>query len=251
VTRLRLPLFALGILGLAAAYFVGGRGLPPVGSYSGVYGELLNVVAVGERHATDVVAAVNFDYRGVDTLVEEFILFTSVIAVAAILRKQKDEEDGEEEPGWSPRPAPDSDAVRMLGVGLVPLTVSFGIYMISHGQVSPGGGFQGGVVLATAPLVIYLCAGAKIFLRVAPPALTRVGEAVGVAGYVLIGCLGILAGKAFLENVLPLGTPGAAWSSGTILFLNLTVGLAVAAGFVELLTVFIEEVLRREAWKRP
>ena len=52
--------------------------------------------------------------------------------------------------------------------------------------------------------------------------------------------------ESFLENVLPLGTPGNAWSSGTILFLNMTVGLAVAAGFVELLSVFVEEVLRRE-----
>ncbi|HET9751896.1 MAG TPA: MnhB domain-containing protein, partial [Myxococcales bacterium] len=68
----------------------------------------------------------------------------------------------------------------------------------------------------------------------------------GAAGYALIGCLGILAGKKFLENVLPLGTPGHAWSSGTIFFLNLTVGLAVAAGFTELLSVFVEEVLRRE-----
>ena len=89
-------------------------------------------------------------------------------------------------------------------------------------------------------------ATAKTFLRIAPPWLTKAGEAAGAAGYVLIGCLGVLAGKKFLENVLPLGTPGNAWSSGTILFLNMTVGLAVAAGFVELLSVFVEEVLRRE-----
>jgi multicomponent Na+:H+ antiporter subunit B len=136
--------------------------------------------------------------------------------------------------------------VRVLGVWLVPLTMSFGLYMVSHGSVSPGGGFQGGVVLATAPLVVYLCATTKTFLRIAPPWLSKAGEATGAMGYVLIGCLGVLAGKKFLENVLPLGTPGAAWSSGTILFLNATVGLAVAAGFVELLSVFVEEVLRRE-----
>jgi multicomponent Na+:H+ antiporter subunit B len=242
-----MTLFALGALGLAVAFFLAARGLPPVGAYSGAYGGTVNAVAVQERRATDVVSAINFDYRGADTLVEEFILFTSVLGVAAILRKQKDEVDDEDEQAWQPRHAPDSDAVRMLGVGLVPLTVSFGMYMISHGAVSPGGGFQGGVVLATAPLTVYLCASAKTFLRIAPPGLTKLGEAAGAAGYVLIGCLGVLAGKAFLENVLPLGSAGAAWSSGTILFLNLTVGLAVASGFVELLTIFIEEVLRREA----
>jgi multicomponent Na+:H+ antiporter subunit B len=219
--------------------------MPRAGSYSGVYGEELNRVAVPERRSTDVVSAVNFDSRGFDTLGEEFILFTSVVAVAAILRKQRDEED--EEPDWEPRPAPDSDAVRMLGVGLVPVIVSFGLYMVSHGTVSPGGGFQGGVVLATAPLTVYLCAGAAAFLRIAPRWLTKIGEAVGAAGYAAIGCLGVLAGKAFLENVVPLGTPAAAWSGGTITLLNLTVGLAVGAGFVELLSVFVEEVLRREA----
>jgi len=246
VKRLRLALFAAGGAGLGAACLFAGRGLPPVGGYSGVYGETLNAVAVRERHATDIVAAVNFDYRALDTLGEEFILFTSVLAVAAVLRKQSDEEDDEDEPKWHHRRAPDSDAVRVLGVWLVPVTVSFGMYMVSHGSVSPGGGFQGGVVLATAPLVVYLCATAKRFLRIAPPPVTKIGEAVGAGGYVLIGCLGVLAGKKFLENVLPLGTPGNAWSSGTILFLNLTVGLAVAAGFVELLSVFVEEVLRRE-----
>jgi multicomponent Na+:H+ antiporter subunit B len=243
---LRYALFAAGGLGLAAALLAAFLRLPPVGSYAGAYGEVLNAVAVGERHATDVVSAVNFDYRGLDTLGEEFILFTSVLAVAAILRKQEDEEEDEDEPKWQTRKAPDSDAVRVLGAALVPLMLSFGLYMVSHGAVSPGGGFQGGVVLASAPLMVYLCATADTFLRIAPPALTKAGEAIGAAGYVLIGCLGLLAGKQFLENVLPLGTPGHAWSSGTIFFLNLTVGLAVAAGFTELLSVFVEEVLRRE-----
>jgi len=247
VRALRYALFAVGGLGLAVALVAALLRLPPVGSYAGAYGEVLNAVSVGERHATDVVSAVNFDYRGLDTMGEEFILFTSVLAVAAILRKQEDEEEEEDEPAWEPRKARDSDAVRTLGAVMVPLLLSFGLYMVSHGSVSPGGGFQGGVVLATAPLMVYLCATAKTFLRIAPPALTKAGESLGAAGYVLIGCLGVLAAKSFLENVLPLGTPGNAWSSGTIFFLNLTVGLAVAAGFTELLSVFVEEVLRREA----
>jgi multicomponent Na+:H+ antiporter subunit B len=103
------------------------------------------------------------------------------------------------------------------------------------------------VVLASVPLVVYLCAGARTYLRIAPPALAKAGEGSGAAGYVVIGLLGVIAGKHFLENVLPLGTPGDVWSAGTIFFLNLTVGVAVAAGFVELLSSFIEELLRKEA----
>jgi multicomponent Na+:H+ antiporter subunit B len=246
VRWLRLVLFAAGALGVAIALAAAFSRLPPVGSYKGTYGEVLNAVAVGERHATDVVSAVNFDYRALDTLGEEFILFTSVLAVAAILRKQEDEEQEEDEPKWEPRKAPESDAVRTLGALMVPLMLSFGLYVMTHGTVSPGGGFQGGVVLASAPLMVYLCATAKTFLRIAPPALAKAGECMGAAGYVLVGCLGVIAGKSFLENVLPLGTPGNAWSAGTIFFLNLTVGLAVAAGFTGLLSVFVEEALRRE-----
>ena len=144
MSRGRLVLFGAGALGLLAAFVSGVRRMPKAGAYSGVYGEQLNAVAVQERRATDVVSAVNFDYRALDTLGEEFILFTSVVGVAAILRKQRDEEDDEDEPAWEERKAPDSDAVRMLGVVLVPLIVSFGMYTISHGTVSPGGGQQRG-----------------------------------------------------------------------------------------------------------
>jgi multicomponent Na+:H+ antiporter subunit B len=243
---MRRAIFFIGAAGLAVTAVMAARGLSPAGSGKSGYGDVINQITVPERKTTDAVSFVNFDARGFDTMGEEFILFASVAAVAAILRKQKDEEDDEEEPKWEPRHAPDSDAVRVLGVIMAPLMVAFGLYMISHGSVSPGGGFQGGVILASAPLVVYLCGGAKQFLRIAPPALTKAGESIGAAGYAIIGCIGLIAGKAFLENVLPLGHPAGAWSSGTILFLNLTVGVAVGAGFTELLTSFVEEVLRRE-----
>jgi multicomponent Na+:H+ antiporter subunit B len=244
--KARMAIFAAGVLGLSAVCIAGARRMPPAGAYRGAYGEVLNAVAVKERRSSDVVSAVNFDYRGVDTLGEEFILLASVVAVSAILRKQKDEEEDGDEEHWEPRPATDSDAVRVLALFIVPVMVCFGLYMISTGAVSPGGGFQGGVVLASAPLVVYLCAHSKNFLRIAPPLLVKAAGSVGTAGYALIGMLGLLAGKTFLENVVPLGTAGEAWSGGTILFLNLTVGAAVGAGFVELLSAFVEEVLRKE-----
>jgi multicomponent Na+:H+ antiporter subunit B len=223
------------------------RGLPAFGSYQGPYGYVLNQVAVAERHATDVVSAINFDYRGFDTLGEEFILFASVAGAVLLLRREKDEEDSDDAEDREPRRValPTSSAVRMFGVALVGLTVGFGLYMISHGAVSPGGGFQGGVILATAPLAVYLAAEARTFKRIVPKNLTEVSEASGAAGYVLVGLLGLLVGRTFLENVLPLGTPGEIDGGGTIQALNIIVGIEVAAGFVVLLTAFIEETLLR------
>ena len=64
--------------------------LPPWGDYRGPYGDVISRVGVYERHATDAVNAINYDYRGFDTLGEEFILFTAVIGVMMLLRREKD-----------------------------------------------------------------------------------------------------------------------------------------------------------------
>src|SRR4029079_15717771 len=66
--RARLRLFGVSLAGLLALLAWGLAGLPDFGDYQGVYGELLNRVAVPERSTTDVVTAVNFDYRGFDPL---------------------------------------------------------------------------------------------------------------------------------------------------------------------------------------
>jgi len=244
----------VGGLGLAGLYLWGVSGLPPAGKYQGPYGIVLNQVAVSERHSTDIVTSVNFDYRGFDTMGEEFILFASVIGASLLLRKHKDEEEKEkksedssgEDKAANRRPPSPSDAVRTLGVGLVGINVVFGIYIITHGQVSPGGGFQGGVILATAPLLVYLAGDPKRFLRIAPHTLVEVAESCGAAGYVLLGLLGLLRAAAFLQNVLPLGPPdGKITSAGTIALISATTGLEVAAGFVLLLSVFLEQTLQK------
>jgi multicomponent Na+:H+ antiporter subunit B len=235
---------------LVAAAVAGGlllwgvTGLPDYGVYAGPYGDVLNQVAVAERKATNVVAAVTFDYRGVDTMGEEFILFAAVLGVAILLRAQRDESEQPPDEDAADRHAPGtSDAVRVLGLTLVGPVVLFGIYVVAHGHLSPGGGFQGGVVLATGALLVYLSGEYVTLRRVSPEVLTDLAESVGAASYVAIGLLGVAAGATFLANVLPLGQPGALLSAGTIPLINLTVGLEVAGGFVLLLSEFLEQTL--------
>jgi len=247
----RTALLAIGCAGLLALFLWGMTGLPPFGSYPGPYGDLLNSFAASERKATDVVSAVNFDYRAFDTLGEEFILFVSVAGAALLLRKideekkdsKEDSESEDREPGRAPPPT--SDATRAFGVALVGLTVVFGLYMISHGQTTPGGGFQGGVILATAPLSVYLSADARTFQRIAPRGLVEGAESLAAAAYVLFGLAAVVLGGEFLRNVTPLGEEEKMGSSGNIFWLNLAVGIEVASGFVLLRSVFIEETLQR------
>ena len=156
--RVRLRVFAVAVAGLLGLMLWGFAGLPDFGHYRGPYGEILNRVAVPERSTTDVVTAVNFDYRGFDTLVEEFILFAAVIGVASILRDaaRRAHAAAGRRCGGPARAARRACTVRVTGLGLVAPTILVGIYIVAHGHQTPGGGFQGGVILATALLLTYL-----------------------------------------------------------------------------------------------
>ena len=91
--RARLVVFAVGAAGAAALLAWGLLGLPDFGHYRGPYGDVLNEQALGQRHAQNVVNAVVLDYRGFDTVGEEFILFGAVIGVTLLLRRQREEHE--------------------------------------------------------------------------------------------------------------------------------------------------------------
>jgi len=249
--RVRLRVFAVALVGLLGLMLWGLAGLPDFGDYGGPYGDILNRVAVPERSTTDVVTAVNFDYRGFDTLGEEFILFAAVVGVASILRTLRGERTRR----------PDDDAagrhvletalpVRVAGLGLVAPTVLVGLYIVAHGHQTPGGGFQGGVILATALLLTYLSADYMTMRAVGPIALIELAEGAGAAGFAAIGLAGLVAGDAFFDNVLGKGTPGELLSAGTIPLSNLAVGLAVTGGFVFMLSEFLQQALTRRLTRR-
>ena len=252
--RVRRVVFVLAAGTLAVLLARGFGALPAFGRFGGSYGLLLNQISVPQRHITDVVTAVNFDFRGFDTLGEEFIFFAAVLGVALILRAQPDEGPGHIADFATGRAVPPtSDAVRVLGLGLTPPTVLFSIYVVSHGHLTPGGGFQGGVILATGVLLIYLAGEFDDMHGLYSEAALERAEAVGAGSYVIIGLLGLVAGSTFLDNVLPFGTIGRVFSAGTVPLINLAVGLEIAAGLVLLLTAFLHQtlVLRPRRADRP
>ena len=242
--RARTGVFLVAAAVLGFVLVAGITGLPDFGNYRGPYGKVLTKVAVPERRATDVVMAVNFDYRAWDTMGEEFILFTAVIGLAVLLRARRgeherapDEAGGEHHfPGASP-------ALGALGLALVGPTVVLGVYIVCHGHLTPGGGFQGGVILAAALLIVFL-AGEYLALRiVAPHAMVEAGEAFGAAAYALIGLGGLIFAAVFFKNFLPLGTAGDLLSAGTIPLSNIAVGIEVAGAFILLWTEFLDQAL--------
>jgi multicomponent Na+:H+ antiporter subunit B len=247
----RRNLFLVAAAGLFVYLIWGFSGLPDFGHYAGPYGDILNRVAVPERSNTDVVTAVNFDYRAFDTLGEEFILFAAVVGVASLLRTLRGEKARNPDDDAPGRRVPETSlAIRLAGLGLVAPVVLVGIYVVAHGHQTPGGGFQGGVILATALLLTYLSSDYMTFRRVGPTELIEAAEGAGAIGFVLIGLAGLVFGSVFFENVLGKGTPGDLDSAGLIPLSNVAVGLAVTGGFAFMLSEFLQQTLVRRGKPR-
>ena len=239
--RRRLFLTAAAIF--ATVLLAGFRGLATFGEFQGAYGSLLNRVAVGERHATNVVTAVVYDYRGVDTMGEESILFGATIGVALLLRRTRGERERRFGSRAAVRSSSRSEAIEIIGLALIGPIVLLGLSVVTHGSVTPGGGFQGGAVIASAATLVFLTGGYAAFRRVDPIPMIDLAEGAGVGAYPIVGVTGLLAGSAFLANVLPLGRAGDVLSGGTLFVLNLVVGLAVAASMVLIVSELLEQTL--------
>lgn len=241
-SRQRTTLFLIAVAGLAPLFAWGFRNLPPMGDYRGPYGYVLTQVAVYERHATDTVNAINYDYRGFDTLGEEFILFASILGVLLLFRPSGHDHKGKEQAQVEDA-LPVSDTLRVGMQAMAGTMVIFGLYIAAHGQLTPGGGFQGGVILATVPLVVYLSGNVKTFEAIVSHPVTKLAECGGAGGYGIIGVIALLAGAHFLTNFLPLGKTGDLFSSGTIEVISVTVGIEVTGGFLVLMRSYLREII--------
>jgi multicomponent Na+:H+ antiporter subunit B len=234
--RVRLALFLVAAAVFAVAFTAACTDLPRFGTSSHPYGSRA-VSAALEHRTANVISAINFDQRALDTLGEESILFGSVLGALALLRRARDEDRGDPEPG---RVLP---STRLFGAGLLPVTVLVGAYVVAHGQLSPGGGFQGGVVLATGLHLAYVAADYRVLRRVRPLAVFAALDAVAAGAFAALGLAGLITGAAFLQNVLPLGTFNQLSSAGLVPLVNAAVGVEVASGVIVLVAQFLDQAV--------
>lgn len=237
VTRtVRKGVFFAAATVVAVAFAAACTGLPPFGARSHPYGDRSVAAAIHQRTA-NVISSINFDQRALDTLGEESILFAAVLGAVVLLRRARDEDREDPEPQWV------MPSTLLLGAGLLPVTVLVGIYVVAHGQLTPGGGFQGGVVLATGLHLAYLAADYRVLRRVRPLALYGALDAVAAGSFTVLGLAGLIAGGAYLENTLPLGTFNQLSSGGLVPLVNAAVGVEVASGVIVLLAQFLDQAV--------
>jgi len=115
----------------------------------------------------------------------------------------------------------------------------YGIYILSHGHVSPGGGFAGGVIIALSFAHLMLAFGKEIALSKLPKHATTFFESLGAVLFLGIAILGFTGGRFFL-NFIPKGEPFSLFSAGIIPLCNIAISLKVGAG---LFAIFVALVL--------
>lgn len=235
--RARLVLLALSLVGLGICLGLAFVGLPAFGGSYHPYRDAVLPAAVS--HATpNVVSGVNFDQRGLDTLVEETILLGSVIGAAALLRPSADErEHGPSLTGTVLTPT------KLLGYVLFPITLLVGFDVVTHAALTPGCGFQGGIVLGTGIHLLYVSGSYGALDRLRPVTAFEHGEAFGAASFAALGVAGVVTSGAFLANMIPTGTFGSLLSAGTVPVLSGVVGIEVTSAVVVLVAKFLDQAI--------
>jgi multicomponent Na+:H+ antiporter subunit B len=228
-------IFALGGGVMALAFVLATLDMPHFGTDRHLYRDL-SVPAAVQHGTANVVSAVNFDQRAIDTFGEESILIASVVGAAALLRPSE---------GETERRIPDLgrtlESTRLMGYVMIPVTLVIGCDVVLHGGTTPGGGFQGGVVLATGLHLLYVTGSYPALDRLRPVTPFEIADSAGAAAFAVIGLIGLASIGAFLGNFLPKGEFGQILSTGTVQVLSAVVGIEVVGGMVVLLAWFFEQ----------
>ncbi len=184
---------------------------------------------VKETGAVNTVTSIVVSYRGFDTLGEVTVLFLAATGLGAILFDKK---------GKKRRLQHASLIVRVGAHLLYPLIVLLGAYVFVHGHLTPGGGFQGGAIIATGVLLMFMSYRS---FETSHKALTYVESLAGIV-FVMAGFSGLIWGQSFLQNVLPLGEPGRLISAGIIPIIYIAVGFKVGAELTGLLDNLLKTI---------
>lgn len=114
---------------------------------------------------------------------------------------------------------------------ILPIGIVYMLYIILHGHLSPGGGFQGGVLMVALIALVYLGHGYQVTVDAFSYHILHTSEGLASIFYVALGLLGVAMGAQFAQNVLYThGAIGDLYSSGTIFWMNVTVGIKVLTG---------------------
>ena len=129
---------------------------------------------------------------------------------------------------------------------VLPILLTLGLYIIIHGHLSPGGGFQGGVLIAGAIALIYIGYGLKGVKKGIASNTFKIAEDLGELGFIILAFIGLIGSGVFFGNVLEKGNPGDLFSSGSIFLMNFAVGFKVFAGISFLIIIMLANLNKED-----
>ncbi len=203
--------------------------------------------------AINVVAAILASYRGYDTLGEVTVVSTAGMCAILLLRmlRKKEDDNGEtkQESYIQPKSVNQAGEVSFLGISkvitrmMIPFIQLYGLYVITHGDYGPGGGFQGGVILAVSIMLYVLSNDQRAGYKRISQKSTDTLISSGVLIYGGIGILALILGGNYLQYNALLPDPKLASHLG-ILGIEIGIGITVAAVMI---TLFNETIRRDDA----
>ncbi|MAJ16161.1 MAG: hypothetical protein CBC27_04315 [Opitutia bacterium TMED67] len=188
---------------------------------------------IRDTHVPNIVTTVLADYRGFDTLLETAVVFIACIAIYSILRvdaaksKVVEPDIVTSPPAYDPT---DSLIIRQASRIMVPFMQIFALYVIAHGHYSPGGGFQGGVILGASIILLCISFDLKYVLRQWTEKKIMILTSLGVLIFATVGLACVIMGGEYLNyEVLDPILPGdkAYARSHAILLVEIGVGITV------------------------
>ncbi|HNW93786.1 MAG TPA: MnhB domain-containing protein [bacterium] len=194
--------------------------------------------------ATNIVAAVTHDFRGLDTLFEATILFATVLGALTVLRarghRERAEEAADDEPlHEGPEFRTASRGMTMLvqrvARGMAGFIFLYGVYIVLYGHLRPGGGFAGGIMIACTFILLLLALGKDGVERYLTRRFVGRFSSIGAVMLLLLGWLGFARGGWFLGNFLHHagGLPAEGLlAAGTMPLANLAIALNVVVSLV-------------------
>ena len=201
--------------------------------------------SLDDTGAHNMVTAVLADYRGFDTLFETCVMFlagiTALMVLSTTAKVRKPERSREEKLRISFSSTVLDTAFRII----VPVIVIYAFYVLAHGELSLGGGFQAGALLAIAYTIDRIIPSFNSSLGNLTEETAAMTAGVGVFIYILTGLLPMAGGGNFLEyGKLPFGGETAdeirQLHAAGIILIEIGVVVCVMATIINILEVVLE-----------
>lgn len=183
--------------------------------------------SISDTHVPNVVTAVLADYRSFDTMMETGVVFVAGLAIFSLLRRRKRQKS-------VPYDDSSSLVVRIGSKIMIPFMQIFSLYVVAHGHYSPGGGFQGGVILGASVILLAMSFDLKTSLKRLTEKWTMIFSALGVLIFAGAGAVCLFLGANFLDYsvwsaILP-ATDTVMARSHLMLIVEIGVALTVMCG---------------------